>query len=327
MKMSINTSGEQPLAGRYILNTLTGALVNSVAGWLRPFRVITTLGAVVAFSTIALHTPNAAAALDQEHNFESGFTMNCSGNCPTVTTKYAREGKYSMESYVNRLTSTSSFRTEATLKTNPKMEFNKDYWYGYSIYLPYGWEVPDKFELLTQIHYTPDSGTPGSPPFGIYSGTGSWKVSNTNHLGEKKEWLLNSVYEDVGKWTDWVIHFKPSYESQGVLEVWKDGLLVATRYGSNTMQNKVGPYFKMGLYVGWKDRTCCNDKSPEKRVYHDALRIASGPTATYSDVAPRNAATTPTPGSTPEPVPEPTLATGSTDNVTYSKHKGPVKSR
>ncbi len=95
-------------------------------------------------------------------------------------------------------------------------------------------------------------------------------------------------HEDVGKWTDWVIHFKPSYGSQGVLEVWKDGLLVATRSGSNTFQNRVGPYFKMGVYLDWKDRNCCNDKSPEKRVYHDALRIASGPDAKYSDVTPRN---------------------------------------
>ena len=104
-------------------------------------------------------------ALDQEHNFESGqLTLECSGNCPTVTTKYAREGKYSMESYVNRLTSTNSFRTEAVLKTNPKMEFNKDYWYGFSIYLPYGWEVPDKFEVLAQFHHTPDAGAGGSTP-------------------------------------------------------------------------------------------------------------------------------------------------------------------
>ena len=78
-----------------------------------------------------------------------------------------------------------------------------------------------------------------------------------------------------------MIHFKPSYGSQGVLEVWKDGLLVATRYGSNTYQDRVGPYFKMGLYLGWKYRICCNDKLPAKRVYHDALRIASGPTAKF----------------------------------------------
>ncbi len=98
-----------------------------------------------------------------------------------------------MESYVNRLTSTNSFRTEADLKTNPKMEFNKDYWYGFSIYLPYGWEVPDKFEVLAQFHHTPDAGAGLSPPFAIYTGSGSWKITSRNHLGEKKDWILNSV--------------------------------------------------------------------------------------------------------------------------------------
>jgi Polysaccharide lyase len=292
VKQSIDESEGRPPINRCILissKNILSSLVESIFERSQSFRGTKTMGLATAFCTITLATPCISAGLDQEHNFESGqLTLECSGNCPTVTTKYAREGKYAMESYVNRLTSTNSFRTEATLKTPNKLEYNKDYWYGFSTYLSSGWEVPDKFEILAQFHHTPDAGAGGSPPFAIYSGTGRWKVSNTNHLGEKKEWLLNSVYDDVGKWTDWVIHFKPSYESQGVLEVWKDGLLVATIYGSNTFQNKVGPYFKMGMYLGWKDRNCCNDKSPEKRVYHDALRIASGPNATYSDVAPRN---------------------------------------
>jgi hypothetical protein len=120
----------------------------------------------------------------------------------------------------------------------------------------------------------------------MYTGSGKWKLTSRWEEG-MKEWLLNNVSEDVGHWTDWVIHYKPSYGSQGVLEVWKNGQRVAQRIGPNTYRSTVGPYFKMGLYLGWQDRNCCDDKKSEKVVYHDALRIASGPEAGYTDVVPQ----------------------------------------
>jgi hypothetical protein len=240
------------------------------------------LTAVIVLSGYVSHS----FALDQEHNFESGqFTMSCSGNCPTVTTKYAREGKYSMESYVNRNTSPFSFRTEATLKPKITLQRNRDYWFGFSVLLPVGWEVPNVFELIAQFHASEPT---GSPPFAILTGSGKWKI-NSRYDGGMKDWFLNDVSEDVGKWTDWVIHYKPSLDAQGIVEVWKNGKLVASRTGPNDFSSaSVGPYFKMGMYLGWKDRTCCNSYKPEKVVYHDALRVASGPLAKYEDVAPRN---------------------------------------
>jgi hypothetical protein len=249
---------------------------NSIAGRSQQSRAVKTLALVATFTAITMNSAGVAA-LDQEHSFESGkVTLNCSGNCPKVSTKYRRSGKYALESTISSSTKNTQ-RTEAVVPGTAKfMQFNRDYWIGFSIYLPSGWRVPNDMEILAQIHRSTTGG--GQPPFAIYSGSGTWKVTS-QEWGGKQDWLLNSVYEDVGRWTDFVIHFKPSYTSTGILEVWKDGGLVAKRNGANTAKDSKGPYFKLGIYKG-------KYSAPAKSVYHDELRIASGPTARYSDVDP-----------------------------------------
>jgi hypothetical protein len=213
----------------------------------------------------------------EQYDFESGkLDLDCSGNCPRVTTKYAKKGKYSMESTLND-SRRNIFRTEAILpEASRTMIYGTDYWIGFSVYLPQGWEVPNKFEILAQVHR---SNPTGQPPLAFYTGSGEWKISS-RWAGGRKDWTLNSVYEDVGRWTDFVIHYRPSDSSDGILEVWKDGALVARKTGRNTIRDDTGPYFKIGLYRS-------RDIKAAKTVYHDELRFASGPAARYADVAPR----------------------------------------
>ncbi|MCB1846223.1 MAG: heparin lyase I family protein, partial [Halieaceae bacterium] len=122
--------------------------------------------AFAAICTVSAMNSAGVAALDQEHNFDSGkLTMNCSGNCPKVTTKYVRRGKYAIESTVSSSTK-NTFRTEAVIPGTAKyMQFDRDYWIGFSIYLPSGWRVPNNMEILAQIHRSTTGG--GQPPFAI----------------------------------------------------------------------------------------------------------------------------------------------------------------
>lgn len=228
----------------------------------------------------------------QEYDFESGtLDLACSGNCPTVSNKYARSGEYSMEAYLNRLTSPTAFRTEAVIPGQAKtMEWETDYWIGFSMYLPSGWEAPStdegQWEILMQIH-SASSGN-GGPPLRIETRTGNWQVMSRAVAGPYKVWTLNSVFEDVGRWTDWVIHIRPSQSSTGILQIWKDGAYIGGRNGPNTYAgDEEGPYLKLGIYSGPRERDCCKNDRVEKWVYYDALRIASGPDAVYDDVAPR----------------------------------------
>jgi hypothetical protein len=229
----------------------------------------------VTDTTVVTAAPTGNA--DQVYDFESGqLDLVCSGNCPAVSTKYTRSGNFAMESTISN-SSRNIKRTEAMIRgSKAKMEYEQDYWIGFSVYLPQGWNVPGKLEILAQIHRSNRS---GQPAFALYSGSGEWKAV-TNWSGGRETWMLNSVYEDVGRWTDFVIHYKPSDRSTGILEVWKDGALVVQHNGPNTVRDKQGPYLKLGLYKG-------TYSAPPKSVYHDELRVASGPYAGYSDVAPR----------------------------------------
>lgn len=89
----------------------------------------------------------------------------------------------------------------------------------------------------------------------------------------------------TGVWTDWVFHVKWSYQSDGLLEVWRDGRKVVTQKGPNTFNDKGGPYFKMGMYKGWQDPERPGDAVTRRVLYHDEYRMGSI-TATYDDVAP-----------------------------------------
>jgi hypothetical protein len=235
--------------------------------------------AAAVFLLLAMNAYGEEKTLDYDFDFESGkFNLNCSGNCPVISDKYSRSGRYAMESTISD-SSANVRRTEAVIPGKEKlMEYDRDYWIGFSIYLPEGWRAPHAMEILAQIHRKPDPGvTNTQPPFALYSGSGLWKVTSQG-WGDKEDWFLNCIYDDVGRWVDFVVHYKPSFTSTGVLQVWKDGALVADRKGPNTAEDRLGPYFKLGIYKG-------RYKAPEKTVYHDNFRVASGPDVGYSDVA------------------------------------------
>ncbi|MFV8819479.1 polysaccharide lyase [Haliea sp. E17] len=222
-------------------------------------------------------------------NWESGsLNDTCSGNCPRVTSEIARHGQYSLKSSINRLISPNSFRTELTKPGFPgNFQYRTNYWIGFSTYLPEDWEVPHRFELIAQIHAAPDPGErQRSPVLGIYTGSGRWKIQSRWEKG-RADWILDQrIIDDVGRWVDWVIRYRPSWQDDGIMEVWKDGIKVASYLGPNTYEDNVGPYLKIGLYLNWRDRSCCQGTSPLKYIYHDELRIGIGPEFTYQDVAP-----------------------------------------
>ena len=93
--------------------------------------------------------------------------------------------------------------------------------------------------------------------------------------------------QSTDKWTDWVFRIKWAYDDSGILQIWKNGVLVATRNGGNTYNDIKGPWFKMGIYKSlWNARKFDLD-SPitERTLYHDELRVARGSDG-YNLVAP-----------------------------------------
>ena len=245
----------------------------------------------------SLEFENAETSLIFSEDFEGGvMTLPCSGNCPTITTSPVRAGKYAMKTYLHYINSPFYYRTEIQL-TDRKYEgkIGGHYWYGISIYLANDYIPDNTWEIVAQWHGWPDGYTDGdkviqpgeeswrSPILSIKTTGGKWSIRNrstsiANTQSSKMDVFELGIYE-TGKWVDWVFHMKWSYESDGVLEVWKDGELVVNKQGANCYNDRVGPYFKMGMYKGWKEWWLSDwrhDVVDERTVYHDELRIAHG---------------------------------------------------
>ncbi len=218
-----------------------------------------------------------------------------SGNRPTITESPTRAGRRVLCSSLDRNRDRYPDRTEVS---GPYADIGKEYWYGFSIFLPEDY-VPDRvWEIVAQWHAPPDSdiGEKWRNPVMALSTTGgrwSWVSrwdakrntfeSGKREYGGTREFDLGPYPRDV--WTDWVVHVKWSFRPDGFLQVWKDGRKVIDQNGPNAFNDTRGPFFKMGLYKGWGDPRKRSDAVSKRVVYHDEFRMA-GADASYADVAP-----------------------------------------
>jgi len=232
-------------------------------------------------------------------DFEKGQLTgwSVSGNAPQVTNRPTRAGRYAMKTLLDRNKDKVPYRTEVS---GPGSNVGKEYWYGFSILLPDDY-VPDKvWEIVAQWHGVPDFkiGEDWRNPVMALSTTSGkwdfvsrWDAKENTFEGGKRAYGGTKKYNlglyRTGVWTGWVVHVKWSYQPDGLLEIWKNGEKVIEQEGPNTFNDKKGPYFKMGLYKGWKTPDRPSDAVSSRILYHDEFRMA-GSGAGYDDVAPQN---------------------------------------
>ncbi len=80
----------------------------------------------------------------------AGPELNCSGNCPVVSSEVSRSGNGSLKTVVDRLNSKTMYRTE--MMHGISMDANKganttDYWFGFSLYVPSPYPVLKNADL------------------------------------------------------------------------------------------------------------------------------------------------------------------------------------
>jgi Polysaccharide lyase len=233
--------------------------------------------------------------------FQSDFEGNdlkgwkVSGNAPTVDRHRARAGKQAMRTALDRGKDKVSYRTEVS---GPRAEIGKEYWYGFSILLPEDYHPDHIWEIVAQWHGVPDfdAGENWRNPImalsttdGRWSWVSRWDAKRNTFASGKRQYGGTRDYDlgpyRKGVWTDWVIHIKWSYGSDGLLKVWKDGATVIDVDGPNAFNDEHGPFFKMGLYKGWRDPDRPSDAVSRRTLYHDEFRMG-GSDAGYADVAP-----------------------------------------
>ncbi len=237
------------------------------------------------------------AGLIFSSDFEDGKmnTWKPAGNSPAVTRDVARRGRYAMKTSLDRQKDACSYRTEVI---GPEADIGKEYWYGFSIFLPDDY-VPDKiWEIVAQWNCIPDYDVGEkwrNPVLALFTTGGRWSwvtrwdakrntfESGKREYGGEHEYDLGPYQRNL--WTDWVVHIKWSFKPDGLLQVWKNGEKVIDQNGPNAFNDAHGPIFKMGLYKGWSKPTTRSDAVSRRVLYHDEFRMA-GATATYQDVAP-----------------------------------------
>lgn len=218
-----------------------------------------------------------------------------SGNQPDVVQDRTRAGNGAMRTTLDRTKDRYPDRTEVM---GPQTQIGKEYWYGFSILLPAEY-IPDEiWEIVAQWQGTPDSeiGEKWRNPLLALSTTGGrwnwvsrWDAKQNTFETGRREYGGIREYDlgpyETGVWTDWVVHVKWSYRSDGFLKIWKDGKAVIDQTGPNAFNDAKGPFFKMGLYKGWGNPDKPSDAVNSRLLYHDEFRMG-GAEATYDDVAP-----------------------------------------
>ncbi|CAN5304303.1 polysaccharide lyase [soil metagenome] len=156
----------------------------------------------------------------------------------------------------------------------PAANMGAEYRFAFSVYLPPDWTADDMPTNLVQWHSVSDKllfeGGPSMPLRLVVIGD-RWIIDNFwdskwvtkfAYLPERPEGnrLIWSGGLDRGRWVDWEFRVRWSWQPDGLIEVRKDGVMVARAVGANTYRDLVAPYMKFGVYVpAW---TVAEWKSP-----------------------------------------------------------------
>ena len=246
---------------------------------------------------------------------QSGFNASQGGDWNGVeaanansivrSTEQAKAGSYSAKFTLNKSDEDQggSKRAELTDWSGRMEDPKSERWYGLSMFLPSSFIADPCEEMVFQWHGVNsvdlDGESMSNPALAMITRNGRWVFNDWDGPVD-----LGLYTKDA--WTDWVLHIKFSPDQDGLIEIWKNGAKVFTRTGKNTYRDKVGNYFKMGIYkYGWKDGYTTNTST--RILYFDEVRVGDE-TSSYAAVAPRtstSSGTSVTPVPTPAPNPEP----------------------
>lgn len=248
---------------------------------------------VSALFAVCIASAHAGVVFKDQFDNRSFSGWQPSGNkTATIVNSPVRAGNYAAQLSLDRLRDKVPSRTELSL-ISPRFEIGKDYWIGFSNYLP----APGSFAarggfFAFQIHKRKDSGDDsGRQPLTLNVGSNGWSVNvhydanatTINRSDGDRHFAAGAI--DPGHWTDWVVHISFSYQSDGQLDVWKNGAQIVNYQGPNCYNDKLGPYVKIGIYNPfWTSRAGATD-ADNRTIYYDAVSAGDGNTS-YAGVAP-----------------------------------------
>ncbi len=183
-----------------------------------------------------------------------------------------------------------SIRSE--LSTPYPSSASPERWYYFSVYIPEDWEFDAQPEVFAQWHNVLDKDLGegqegvGGPPLTMYIEGDQIRIVNRwdpspvttlNSPTRQSENIWIGEYEK-GAWSDWVVRVDWSYQSDGILQIWRNEELIINKSGANTFNDQIAPYMKIGIYKWvWKDPAWLSpeeySKVDTRVLYFDNVRI------------------------------------------------------
>lgn len=240
----------------------------------RWFLAVAALAVAAYFvAAFAYHSYNASTAGD--FPFHAGFeTMDlsewthsrsqqlCCPHSAQVVTAPVRSGTHALRICLKRADPEVKGNQRAELRT-AAAEIGRCYLYRFSVFVPPEWPPSPLQVMLAQWHSVPDLqlGELHLPPPLRLAIRGESIVLGAcwdSHRVTRPFWDSGRTPEhhalwsgplERGRWIDWAVRIRWSSTEAGELDVWKDGISIATRSGPNTYDDAIAPYLKLGVYV------------------------------------------------------------------------------
>lgn len=192
------------------------------------------------------------------------------------------------------------FRSEISL---PHENGWSERWYGERVLIPKEWvRDPGKsVDIVMQWHAIPGNFRATYPNLEISVSDDHWLMRQSFGDPKTKPTRRETKFEDLvqlGVWTSWVIHAKWSPNDDGLIQIWKDGKLLADLKGPNTYGTiglEYTPYMKTGIYhptwnvskPGVSGRFDAEKPvATHKVIYATDIKVGDA-NAKYDDVAPK----------------------------------------
>lgn len=150
---------------------------------------------------------------------------------------------------------------------------NIERWYAFAIYFPRKeYDTDSTDEVISQWH----QGGKATPSLCIRTKNNRLRLRVNARPNGKKVVEMGPIEKDV--WQYFVVHVKHSATANGLVEIWRNGVLLVNYKGSNMYNLSTGdfhlPNWKLGIYKSAWNRGAVTDAN--KRVlYFDAISVGN----------------------------------------------------